>query len=191
MAVRKTGFVWITVVLIVALLGIFAGPALVETGMKLLYPQPYEELVQREAAEFDLDKNLVYAVMRTESGFDEQAKSRAGAQGLMQLTPPTFEWISSLYPPENGGANVLDPSDNIHCGCALLRLLLDQYGSLDVALCAYNAGMGNVSEWLSGGQYSNDGESLHTIPYPETDSYVKKVKKAMERYEKLYDGPDE
>jgi len=63
---------------------------------------------------------------------------------------------------------------------------LDKYGSLDVALCAYNAGMGNVASWLEQEKYSSDGESLHTIPYPETDSYVKKVKKAMENYEKLY-----
>ncbi len=179
------------IVLVVALLGIFAGPALVEHGMKLLYPRPYGELVEREAAEFDLDSDLIYAVIKTESGFDKDAESHAGAMGLMQLTPSTFEWIASLYPPENGGGNVLDPSDNIHCGCALLRLLLDQYGSLEVALCAYNAGMGNVSGWLSGGQYSDDGKSLHTIPYPETESYVKKVKKAMERYERLYGAEEE
>lgn len=183
---KRVCLVLAAILLVVALLGAFAGPALVEHGMKLWYPRPYGEIVGREAAEFDLDVELVYAVIHTESHFREQAESRAGAQGLMQLTPATFQWIASLYPPENGGENLKDPSDNIHCGCALLRLLLDQYGSLEVALCAYNAGMGNVSDWLEKEQYSLDGESLHTIPYPETDSYVKKVKRAMERYEKLY-----
>lgn len=190
-AVKKGCFVAVVIVLVVALLGIFAAPSLVENFMKLLYPRTYGELVEREAAEFSLDSDLIYAVIKTESGFDEDAQSHAGAMGLMQLTPATFEWISSLYPPENSEGDVLDPAVNIHCGCALLRLLLDQYGSLDVALCAYNAGMGNVSGWLSGGQYSSDGENLHTIPYPETDSYVKKVKKAMERYQKLYGGNEE
>lgn len=183
---KRWGIVLTAVLLIVAVLGIFAGPRLAEHGMKLLYPRPYGEIVGREAAEFDLDMDLVYAVIRTESRFREKAESRAGAKGLMQLTPATFQWIGSLHPPENGGEDVFDPSDNIHCGCALLRLLLDQYGSLDVALCAYNAGMGNVSEWLKKEQYSHDGESLHTIPYPETDNYVKRVKKAMERYKQLY-----
>lgn len=183
---RRKLFVLAAVLLVVALLGIFAGPSLMDAGRKLLYPRPYEELVDREAQEFSLDKNLIYAVMRSESRFRADAKSRAGAMGLMQLTPATFEWIGSLYPPENGGRDVLDPGDNIHCGCALLRLLLDQYGSLDVALCAYNAGMGNVESWLGEEKYSHDGESLHTIPYPETDSYVKKVKKAMGRYQSLY-----
>ena len=104
----------------------------------------------------------------------------------MQLTQETFDWIASLYPTEDGGADVFQPEDNIHCGCALLRLLLDQYGSLEVALAAYNAGMGNVSQWLESGDYSHDGETLHTIPYPETDANVEKVQRAYEIYRKLY-----
>ena len=174
------------VVLVVLLLGIFAGPSLVKTTGRLLYSRPYEELVQRESEEFSLDSNLIYAVMRTESRFDVDAESHAGAKGLMQLTPATFEWVSSLYPPENGGGDILDPSDNIHCGCALLRLLLDEFGSVEVALCAYNAGMGNVEKWLQESKYSSDGENLHTIPYPETESYVKRVKEAADRYAWLY-----
>lgn len=175
------------VLLIVAALGVFAGPSLVKQGLRLFYPRPYEEIISREAGEFALEQDLVFAVIKTESNFDEDAQSHAGAKGLMQLTPATFQWISSLYPFEDGEGDILDPADNIHCGCALLRLLLNQYGDLDVALCAYNAGMGNVSEWLSGGEYSDDGKSLHTIPFPETDSYVKKVKKAMKRYQELYE----
>ena len=180
--------VFLAVVLVVILLGVFAGPSLVKTIGRLLYPRPYEELVEREAEEFSLDSNLIYAVMRTESRFDDHAESHAGARGLMQLTPATFEWISSLYPPENGGEDIFDPADNIHCGCALLRLLLDEFGSVDVALCAYNAGMGNVEKWLGESKYSHDGESLHTIPYPETDSYLKRVKEAMSRYKWLYES---
>lgn len=176
------------VALVVILVGalVLAGPRLMEAGMKFWYPQSYGEFVEREAAEFDLDPDLVYAVIKTESNFDPQAQSHADARGLMQLTQETFDWIGSLYPPENGGGNVFDPEDNIHCGCALLRLLLDQYGSVDVALAAYNAGMGNVSQWLESGDYSHDGETLHTIPYPETDAYVKKVQRAYGIYQKLY-----
>ena len=176
------------VVLVVVLLGIFAGPNLVKTAGRLLYPRPYEELVEREAAEFSLDSSLIYAVMHTESRFDTDAESHAGAKGLMQLTPATFAWISSLYPPEHGGGDMFDPQDNIHCGCALLRLLLDEFGSVEVALCAYNAGMGNVEKWLAESKYSHDGENLHTIPYPETDSYLKKVQQAMDRYRWLYEN---
>ena len=72
-------------------------------------------------------------MIKAESGFDEDAQSHAGAHGLMQLTQETFDWIASLYPPEEGTGDIYDPAANLHCGCALLRLLLDQYGSLEVA----------------------------------------------------------
>lgn len=179
----------LTAVLLGAVLAVaivLVGPRLVEAGMRFLYPRSYGQLIEREAAEFQLDPYLVYAVVKTESGFDPQACSHADARGLMQLTQETFDWIASLYPPEDGGGDIFDPGDNLHCGCALLRLLLDQYGEMDVALAAYNAGMGNVSQWLEDGNYSHDGETLHTIPYPETDAYVKKVQRALEIYRQLY-----
>lgn len=166
--------------------GVIFGPPLAGWAARLLYPRPYEELVQREAAEFGLEENLLYAVMKSESGFDEKAESRAGACGLMQMTPATFRWIAEQSPPENGGGDIFDPGDNLHCAGALLRKLLDHYGSLDVALAAYNAGMGNVSGWLEEEAYSKDGKSLHTIPYPETDAYVKKVKRCYGVYCRLY-----
>ena len=165
--------------------GVVFGPRLWEQGLKLLYPKKYSQVVEAEATEFQLDPALVFAVIKTESGFDPEAKSHADAMGLMQLTQETFDWISAMHPPE-AGAGVYDPQANIHCGCALLRLLLDQYGSVDVALAAYNAGMGNVSGWLTSQEYSHDGETLHTIPYPETEAYVKKVKRAYAMYQKLY-----
>lgn len=178
--------VLLLLLVLVAALAFFAGPELVDRGERMLYPTAYAELVEREAEEFSLAPSLVYAVIRTESHFDPEAQSHAGARGLMQLTPDTFQWVASIYPPENGGEDILDPEDNLHCGCALLRLLLDQFDTLDVSLCAYNAGMGNVSNWLAEEQYSSDGANLHTIPYPETDSYVKKVKAAMGRYQEIY-----
>ena len=183
---KKGCLVALVLAIFLAAGAVLFGPRLVEAGMKFLYPQRYADLVEREAAQFELDPDLVYAIIKTESGFDSQAVSSAGAKGLMQLTQETFDWISSLYPAEDGGAGVFQPEDNIHCGCALLRLLLDQYGSLEVALAAYNAGMGNVSQWLESGDYSHDGETLHTIPYPETDAYVEKVQRAYQIYQKLY-----
>lgn len=183
---KKGCLTGIVLAVVLAAVAVLFGPRLIEEGLKLLYPKSYSQLVEQEAAEFNLDPDLVYAVIKTESGFDPEARSRADAMGLMQLTQGTFDWIITLYPLENPAADVYDPQANIHCGCALLRLLLDQYGSLDVALAAYNAGMGNVSQWLESGDYSHDGETLHTIPYPETDAYVKKVQDAYQLYKKLY-----
>ena len=92
----------------VAVVVVLFGPRLLEGGLRLLYPQRYTELVEREAAEFDLEPNLVYAIIKTESGFDPQARSHADAMGLMQLTQETFDWILSLYPTEDGSGQIAD-----------------------------------------------------------------------------------
>ncbi|WP_099204680.1 lytic transglycosylase domain-containing protein [Scatolibacter rhodanostii] len=174
------------VLFIVFILGVLIAPKLIEYVLKIYYPQPYAEIVEEKSQAFSLDKNLVYAVIHAESKFDHKAESHAGASGLMQLTDETFEWINSKYPSEAELPNVLEPRDNIHAGCALLKLLLDHYGDLDVALSAYNAGMGNVDKWLADERYSSDGKTLHTIPFPETEKYVKKVHKNYEKYNNLY-----
>ncbi|MDE6837075.1 MAG: lytic transglycosylase domain-containing protein, partial [Acutalibacter sp.] len=170
----------------VILTAALAGPALSGFALRWLYPRHFTEVVSREAEEFGLEEELVYAVIRAESGFDQQASSRAQAKGLMQLTEPTFQWMAEEYPPENGGGDVFDVNDNVHCGCALLRLLLDHYGSLPVALAAYNAGMGNVDRWLGDAGLSPDGKRLAEIPFPETAAYVEKVQKLRGVYRQLY-----
>lgn len=171
----------------VLLLAALSAPIWVDRGLRLLYPRDYRQLVEREAAEFELPTSLVYAVIRTESGFDADALSQAGAQGLMQLTPATYEWICELYPmPGDARSGAFDPEANVHCGCALLRRLLDHYGDRDVALCAYNAGMGNVSGWLQDPRYSADGRTLTAIPFTETRNYVRKVDSAQRMYRRLY-----
>lgn len=160
-------------------------PGLGEWAAGLLYPRQYREVVRQEAGEFELPEALVYAVIRAESGFDQKARSRAGAMGLMQLTEETFRWMAGEHPPENGGGDPYDPQDNIHCGCALLRRLLDHYGVPETALAAYNAGIGNVDRWLLDRTLSQDGKTLQTIPYPETAAYVKKVSKGWQIYQRL------
>lgn len=170
----------------VTLAGALAGPPLAGWAMRLMYPRQYAEIVSREAGEFGLPEELVYAVIRAESGFDRMATSRAQAQGLMQLTEGTFRWMAEEYPPEHGGADVFDANDNVHCGCALLRLLIDHYGDLRVALAAYNAGMGNVDKWLCDPDLSPDGQVLQKIPFPETAAYVERVQQNRGLYQRLY-----
>lgn len=182
---RKAGAV-VLATLILGVLGWKFGPMLADQAMRWLYPRQYSQVVSREAQEFALEEELVYAVIRAESGFDREAHSHAGAKGLMQLTEPTFEWMTVEYPPENGGVDMFDVNDNIHCGCALLRRLLDHYGRLEVALAAYNAGIGNVDRWLEEGEHSKDGETLDSIPFPETAAYVKKVLRNRRVYLRLY-----
>lgn len=179
----------IPILLLAAVLAVTAalnGPRLSGWVLRQLYPRRFSDTVSREAGEFDLPPELVYAVIRAESGFDPKACSRADARGLMQLTLETFLWIAEEHPPENGGLDLYDVDDNVHCGCALLRRLLDHYDVLETALAAYNAGIGNVDRWLSEPEHSADGRTLKDIPFPETAAYVEKVLKNWRVYERLY-----
>ena len=175
-------------VALAGILGVALGPRLADWVLRLRYPQAFTQVVNREAEEFGLPEELVYAVIQAESGFDPTARSRAEAMGLMQLTEGTFRWMAAEYPPENGGGDIFDANDNVHCGCALLRLLLNHYEDQEVALAAYNAGMGNVDRWLEDPACSPNGRTLEKIPFPETAAYVKKVQRGQSIYQNLYGG---
>lgn len=157
----------------------------------VFYPQKYTEQVERCAEEFDVDEALIYAVIRTESGFRAEVESHAGAVGLMQLMPATFEWLQGklegevIYPADR----LTDPDVNVRYGTYFLRHLLDRYGG-NIATCAaaYNAGTTTVDGWLEDSRYSADGVTLSVIPYDETAGYVRKVEQAYAMYQHLYGG---
>lgn len=152
------------------------------------YPLGYREMVERLAAQRELDPALVYAVIRTESGFSPTARSSVDARGLMQLTPDTFQWVRyRLGEHGSAAADILyDPEENIYYGCADLSLLIREFDREDTALAAYHAGRGSVNRWLADSRYSQDGSRLTAIPYPDTDTYVKKVLSTRDLYHRLY-----
>lgn len=141
-----------------------------------------------EAEKNDLDPALVYGVIRAESGFDSKAVSHADARGLMQMTPATFEWVQTMIPDseELTDEALFDPQVNIQFGCELLSLLISHYGNEATAICAYNAGMGNVTSWLENPEYSSDGVTLNVIPFGETKEYLKRVTDNRDMYRRLY-----
>ena len=150
-----------------------------------LYPMKYQQQVDRAAETYNLEKSLIYAVIRTESHFDPEAESHVGAVGLMQLMPESFEWLQGLRGQELDMSELNNPDVNIDYGCYLLRYFYDYYGSEETAVAAYNAGF-VVGDWLKDPNYSSDGKSLDAIPYGETERYVEKVMKAKKMYKKLY-----
>ena len=154
----------------------------------VLYPRQYEQEVRKAAAEFNVEEPLIYAVMRTESGFRPEVESAVGAQGLMQLMPSTFDDLQNDL---EGGVvystdSLSDPEINIRYGTYLLSKLLEKYGSIPTAAAAYNAGPANVDSWLEDPSISPDGKTLTNIPYEETSSYVEKVTDAYQMYQNLY-----
>jgi len=158
--------------------------------LKLLHPVQYEDLVAQYAAEFELEETLVLAVIKTESSFDPQAESSAGAQGLMQITPDTFEWLQSKRRETRGAAEIFEPKTAICYGSFFLRLLLTEFEDERTALAAYHAGRGQVNRWLKESENSTDGKTLTRIPSAETAHYVNKVITAKNRYENLYKERD-
>ncbi|GFI62161.1 soluble lytic murein transglycosylase [Clostridiales bacterium] len=155
---------------------------------EIIYPIKYNTQVDRYAQEYELDRTVVYAVIKAESSFNESSCSRTGARGLMQIMPETGEWAAQVMGLiEFEDDDLYEAETNIHIGCWYLRYLLDMYdGNLPTALAAYNAGLGNVSKWLDDPNYSGDGASLHTVPYKETESYVEKTLRYMKKYQKYH-----
>ncbi len=171
---------------------LLAAFALTFLGFRLFYraayPVKYTGAVTAQARAYDLDPHLVYAVIRTESGFRPEATSSMDARGLMQLTPDTFHWVRYRLG-ETGAADpalLYDPEENIRYGTATLSLLLQRFCSPREALAAYHAGWGSVAGWLEDSRYSEDGQSLDDIPFGDTNAYVDKVLRTAEIYRRLY-----
>lgn len=160
----------------------------IQTCKNLLYPFEYQEIVVKYANDNDLDHALVMAVIKAESNFVADAHS-GKASGLMQLTDETGEWVAEKMGISPESVDLMNPRDNIRLGCYYLKYLIDYYdGNIDVALAAYNGGMGNVDKWLNNSRYSKDGETLDHIPFAETRHYVKKVRNEQKVYEKMLNG---
>ncbi|QSF43548.1 phage tail tape measure protein [Paenibacillus tianjinensis] len=121
----------------------------------------YSDLINKYASKYNVDPNLISAIIKTESGYNTNATSGAGAQGLMQLMPGTAKGL--------GVKNSYDPEQNIAGGTKHFARLLKKYnGDVELALYAYNAGEGNVDKWLKNGKINN-------IPFAETKAYAPKV----------------
>lgn len=116
---------------------------------------PYAAMIERSAAREGVDPLLVRAVIQVESAYQPKARSRKGAAGLMQLMPDTARRYSV--------ANPYDPDSNIAAGIKHLKLLLDRYVQVPLALAAYNAGEAAVDRF--GG----------IPPFPETQTYVRQI----------------
>ena len=181
-----------TVIIIAILLGsiiisLFAN-LIITLSQKASYPKKYEEFVEKYASEYNIPEYVIYAVINTESKFDSSAESNEGALGLMQMMPSTFTFLASDEHLNEDAEfeDLTDPETSIRYGAYYLRYLFNKFHKWNVVFAAYNAGEGQVAEWLSDLKYSSDGETLKKIPISETRSYVKKVNKAITYYKNKY-----
>ncbi len=142
------------------------------------YPLKYSEQIISYSGQFNLDPSLVSAVIYEESRFNPDAVSEKGARGLMQIMPETEWFIYSKIDPPTRSSMMADINDQIRYGSYYLSYLFDKYDNWEYALAAYNAGGGNVDEWLKEGDFD--------IKFAETKSFVKKVKDSEKMYKRLY-----
>lgn len=177
----------ILVILLISVALGFLFDALCTVAEKSFYPRKYDTYVSLYAEQYGVPEHMVYAVIRTESNFDTGACSSAGAVGLMQLMPDTFQWLTDeiLFEHLENGM-LYDPETNIRYGTYMLSRLYARYGDWTVALAAYNAGTGKVDDWLADASYADGNGGLKKIPYRETRQYVTKVTKAVKTYDRLY-----
>ncbi len=150
------------------------------------YPKEFEEYVEKYASQYGVPESVVYAVIKTESGYNSGAVSEVGAVGLMQMMPDTFNWLTTLTKETLDKGMLYDPETNIKYGTYYLSYLYLKYGSWDTVYAAYNAGEGNVDDWLGEAVDADGAKKLTDIPFKETKNYVKKVNKAAEIYDRLY-----
>lgn len=165
----------------VFVLGIFAGAAV--NMLKVSYKEAIDDISE----DYGIDRHLVYALIKAESGFDKNAVSPKGAVGLMQITEETAVWCAEKMADGTSAEKLSEPEVNIKIGCFYLDYLLKRYsGSETAALAAYNAGAGNVDEWLKSTVFSDDGITLKKCPFKETDGYLKKISVYKKIYRLLY-----
>lgn len=174
----------ITVVFFVVILFICSIFCIAKITLKKTYPIKYESKITELSNLYGLEKTLIYAVINVESGFDESVISGAGAVGLMQITPSTANYVAKMKGAKE--FDLLEPSVNLDFGCYYLKYLIVKFKDTNLALCAYNAGEGNVFSWLKNKEYSSDGKTLVKIPFKETREYIKKISFNQAMYRKIY-----
>ncbi|MBK7354837.1 lytic transglycosylase domain-containing protein [Propionivibrio sp.] len=160
-----------------------------EHDYSLRYLSPYSDQVRTAAIGQSLDDAWVYGLMRQESRFVTNAKSTAGASGLMQLMPATAKWVArkiGLKDFHQGQVN--DTATNLLLGTTYMRLVMESLDNHPVlASAAYNAGPGRARKWRSD-QPLEGAIYAETIPFNETRDYVKKVMSNSVYYSALFDG---
>jgi len=156
---------------------------------KALFPLPYEGALRREAAKNNFDPMFAAGLIRQESTFQPEAVSHANAIGLMQVLPKTGRLLARQIKVRYVKNKLFDPDYNIELGMVYIANLVQQFGSLEAAAAAYNAGEDRISAWKTERNYEEIPELVESIPFSETRDYVQIVLRNAQLYRMIYGQP--
>ena len=150
-----------------------------------LFPFPYRQEILKYATQEKINPLLVISVMRKESTFDPQIDSAVGAVGLMQIVPPTAEWVAEQINLDD--YSLTKPEDNVKIGSWYLSHNHHRYDNSSLlAVASYNAGTGNVNQWIERYNVADSDRFVAQIPFEETQDYVEGVFGNYWNYLRLY-----
>ncbi|WP_271273921.1 transglycosylase SLT domain-containing protein [Aliamphritea hakodatensis] len=154
-----------------------AAKARVWDAIDIRFPAPYTKIFDKMAAELEIDTNWARAVARQESAYQTTVRSSAGARGLMQLMPKTAKQTAKKFDVKYKGVTDLNrPVININLGSAYLAQMQKRFkGNQILATAAYNAGPHRVDQWLKARGHLPMDIWVETIPFRETNKYVRNV----------------
>lgn len=157
---------------------------------QIAFPEPYLDIVEREAKKNQLPKSWIYGVMREESEFDASAVSHANAYGLMQLIVPTARIYAKPLGLPYDARSLKRPAINIALGARALKSLVDRFDQNPLlAIPGYNAGPGRPARWVKERPHVDFDVWVERIPFRETRRYTKRVLASRATYAVLYE-PD-
>lgn len=162
------------------------GAALPSELLAVIFPVGYWSLIRQHAVRHQLDPYLLAAVIAQESGFIPDIHSRAKAAGLMQLMPATAQRYARRLGLSYSPAILTRPETNIGMGMAYFADLVREFGEVHLALASYNAGENRIRRWIAERPDLSPDEFIDDIPFPETQTYVKKILGAAENYRRVY-----
>ncbi|MGP1598633.1 lytic transglycosylase domain-containing protein [Peptoanaerobacter stomatis] len=180
---------WVIPLFAVIFLVIFFKVAGFDEIKKIVYeyshPVRYENIVDKYSKLYNVDKELIYAIIQNESKFYTFAKSKTGSKGLMQVSDVTYEHAKNVIDIKRD--DIYDKETNIEVGVWYLSHLISRFKNEKYAILAYNAGPENISEWINRGFLDVSKEyTSWNIPFIETGMYIEKVIKSKEYYSKLF-----
>lgn len=157
--------------------------------LQIIFPLDYWPLIKKYSDAHRLDPYLIAALMAQESTFTAEIRSSANAYGLMQLIPGTGRrYARKVGIRRFSTASLTNAETNVRLGTEYFKDLVDRFGGAHYALASYNAGENRIAQWLKEAPGLAQDEFIDNIPFPETQTYVKRILGTAEDYRRLYGG---